>query len=107
MTFPPFLNLAADYAELWWYAMALVALLTLVLYRPARSSALRLWLQVPFGRICSVKLHNGGKAYLRKDLWVIVEDKDGCRDALPLNLTSSKLQESFLSRMRKLGYETH
>lgn len=107
MTLQSLSTLATDYAEFWWYALAVVALLTMVLYRPARSSALRLWLQVPFGRICSVKLHNGAKAYLRKDLWVIVEDKNGCRDALPLNLTSSKLQESFLSRMRKLGYETH
>lgn len=99
-----FLNFATDYAELWWWALLALSLATLWLHPKARAPLLQAWLKFPAGRICSVPLAKGGRAYLTKEFWVIVEDKHGSKDVLPLNLVSQSLQETLYHRMKCLGY---
>lgn len=70
--------------------------------RALRTAALRVWLNVPGGRICSVQL-GYERVTLHKNLWVSVTD-GASTDMLPLPMVSPRMVDALRARMDALGY---
>lgn len=67
-----------------------------------RARVLRIWLAIPFGRICSMPYGNL-RVTLHKNLWLTISDGQS-QDALPIHLVSPELVTALRDRMTELGY---
>lgn len=67
-----------------------------------RARVLRIWLVIPFGRICSMPYGNL-RVTLHKNLWLTISDGQS-QDALPIHLVSPELVTALRDRMTELGY---
>jgi hypothetical protein len=64
---------------------------------------LKIWLKIPFGYICIIKLPGGVSYSLTKDYHVIYSD-DFAEGAIPLLLCPKRIIQVFENRMKELGY---
>lgn len=67
-----------------------------------KAHVLRIWLAIPFGRICSMPYGNQ-TVTLHKNLWLTVSDGQS-QDTLPIHLVSPELITALRDRMTELGY---
>jgi hypothetical protein len=68
----------------------------------AKAFLLRLWMQIPFGSLCSFKY---GNAYvsIRKNMQVIISSQ-GYQRMMPLNSVDRNMLMAIKREMRKAGY---
>ena len=64
---------------------------------------LKIWLKIPLGYICVIKLSGGVSYSLTKDYNVIFSD-DLAEGSIPLLLCQKKIVQAFENRMRQIGY---
>lgn len=72
------------------------------MFKTIKAALLRVWLQVPFGTICSFQ-YGKQTVTLRKDMWLILSDGTS-QDALPLTFVSPLLVAAVEAEMLRIGY---